>query len=239
MSVLTLVRHGQASFFADDYDRLSAVGEQQSRLLGRFWGGRSVVFDEVYTGPRLRQQKSAELTGDAYRAAGLNWPEPVVLEDLDEYDLHGLLHRLAPQLARRDSEFAQLVETYRENASEAERFRNFQRMFESLVRHWQQTDSTDAGVESWPDFHRRVERVIRHLQTGPGRGRRIAVFTSGGFIGGAVQQALAISDESALQLNWRLRNSSLTEFVFTAQRFTLDSFNGVPHLNVPELWTYR
>jgi broad specificity phosphatase PhoE len=239
MSVLTLVRHGQASFFANEYDRLSAVGEQQSRLLGRFWGGRSVVFDEVYTGPRLRQQKSAELTGDAYRAAGLNWPEPVVLEDLDEYDLHGLLHRLAPQFAQRDAGFAQLVETLHETAGETDRFKKFQRMFESLVRHWQQTDSTDAGVESWPDFHRRVERVIRGLQKSPGRGRRIAVFTSGGFIGGVVQRALAISDEAALQLNWRLRNSSLTEFVFTVERFTLDSFNGVPHLDDPGLWTYR
>ena len=43
MSVLTLVRHGQASFFADDYDRLSAAGEQQSRLLGQFWLEREIV----------------------------------------------------------------------------------------------------------------------------------------------------------------------------------------------------
>jgi broad specificity phosphatase PhoE len=239
MSVLTLVRHGQASFFAEDYDRLSAVGERQSRLLGQFWAGRGVVFDEVYTGPRLRQRHSAELTGEAYRAAGFPWPEPVVLEDLDEYDLHGLLHRLAPRLAREDAAFAQLVEGFRETTGEADRFKGFQRMFESLVRYWQQTDSTEAGVENWPDFHRRVERVIRGLQKSPERGRRIAVFTSGGFIGGVVQRALAISDEAALQLNWRLRNSSLTEFVFTAERFTLDSFNGVPHLNDPDLWTYR
>jgi broad specificity phosphatase PhoE len=238
MSVVTLVRHGQASFFADDYDRLSAVGEQQSRHLGQYWAARRVVFDEVYTGPRRRQRQSAELTGAAYRAAGLDWPGPVVLEDLDEYDLHGLLHRLAPQYAQQDHAFSQLVKTYR-SAGEADRFKDFQRMFDLLVRYWQQTDSTDAGVESWPAFHRRVERVIRSLQEAPGRGRRIAVFTSGGFIGGVVQRALAISDEAALQLNWRLRNSSLTEFVFTAERFTLDSFNGVPHLNDPELWTYR
>jgi hypothetical protein len=40
-------------------------------------------------------------------------------------------------------------------------------------------------------------------------------------------------------LNWRIRNCSITEFVFTADRFTLDSFNSIPHLAEPELWTHR
>ena len=96
MSVLTLVRHGQASFFADDYDRLSEVGEQQARLLGEYWARQQIRFDEVYTGPRQRQQRTAELTGAAYRQAGLPWPEPVVLADLDEYDLAGIAQQLAP-----------------------------------------------------------------------------------------------------------------------------------------------
>ena len=35
MSAIHLVRHGQASFGADDYDLLSALGERQSRVLGQ------------------------------------------------------------------------------------------------------------------------------------------------------------------------------------------------------------
>jgi len=42
-----------------------------------------------------------------------------------------------------------------------------------------------------------------------------------------------------LELHWRLRNGSLTEFAFTRDRFTLDSFNTVPHLDDPALWSYR
>jgi hypothetical protein len=42
----------------------------------------------------------------------------------------------------------------------------------------------------------------------------------------------------ALEVNWRVRNCSLTEFVFTKDRFTLDSFNALPHLENPALWTY-
>ncbi len=42
-----------------------------------------------------------------------------------------------------------------------------------------------------------------------------------------------------MELNWRIRNCSLTEIVFTRDRVTLDSFNGIPHLDDPALWTYR
>jgi broad specificity phosphatase PhoE len=67
----------------------------------------------------------------------------------------------------------------------------------------------------------------------------VVVFTSGGFIGGATQQALKVSDSTALELNWRIRNCSLTEFVYTRDRFSLDSFNTIPHLSDAALWTYR
>src|SRR5262249_45149663 len=102
MSDLVLVRHAQASFLADDYDRLSPLGESQAEPLGAEWARRSVRFDEVYTGPRRRQQQTAERVGAAYRASGLGWPEPVVVDELDEYDLTGLLERLAPALCRSD-----------------------------------------------------------------------------------------------------------------------------------------
>ena len=58
MSTLTLVRHAQASLFADDYDQLSDVGRQQARLLGEFWACRGTDFDEVYCGPRARQRQT-------------------------------------------------------------------------------------------------------------------------------------------------------------------------------------
>lgn len=239
MSVLTLVRHGQASFFSDDYDKLSEVGQTQARLLGKYWAERKTVATEVYTGPRSRQKQSAELAGAECLAAGHDWPAPVMLEDLDEYDLKGLVGRLAPRLFQQNEDFAALVKAYQGSADERDNFRHFQRMFESLVRHWQTLESTDDGIESWSHFHQRVARVIQRIQEQPGRGRRVVMFTSGGFIGAAIQQALGLTNEKSLEMNWRIRNGSLTEFVFTRDRFTLDGFNGVPHLDDSTLWTYR
>jgi broad specificity phosphatase PhoE len=197
------------------------------------------VIDEVFAGQRIRQRRSAEVVGIEYQQSGLDWPEPILLDDLDEYDLDGLVNRLAPRLAQRNSDFAQLVENHRSAAGEQNRLRSFQRMFESLLRHWQTADSVAVDVESWRAFQCRIERVIRRIQDHSQRGRRAVLFTSGGFIGGATQRALQVSDEKALELNWRIRNSSVTEFVFTRERFSLDSFNMLPHLSDPALWTFR
>jgi len=239
MSIMTLIRHGQASFFASDYDQLSTLGEEQSRLLGRYWGSHGYRFDEVFTGPRLRQQKTAELIGESFRQAGGEWPSPVVLAGLDEYDLKGFMQHRAPALATRDSHFASLVEAYQHSTPQQDRLRSFQSMFEQLLLDWQSETRPMANVESWIEFRQRVERSIRQIQKAAPQSSRIAVVTSGGFIGTAVQSILASPDRSALELNWRVRNSALTEFVFTRDRLTLDSFNAVPHLPAPALWTFR
>ena len=237
MSVLTLVRHGQASFLAENYDQLSELGERQSRALGEYWARRGLQFDEVYSGPRERQRHSAELTVEAARKAGVKCPEPGILDELDEYDLKGLLRVLAPELCRRDTEFARAVEQHLRSDGSA-RLRDFQGMFEPLLIYWQ-SGACEKDMESWQAFRGRVQRAIRRLQENGGNGRRVVFFTSGGFIGSAVQIALAAPDRAALELHWRLRNGSLTEFAYTRERFSLDTFNAVPHLDDPALWSYR
>ena len=238
MSVLTLIRHGQASFFAADYDQLSALGEQQSRALGEYWARRGLQFNVVYTGPRVRQRRSAEEAVAACRRNGVACPDPVLLPALDEYDLKGLLHILAPELARQNADFEGLAKSHLRSEGE-ERARTFQPMLEMLLVHWQSDKAACDGVERWPAFRSRVHRAIRQLQEQTGHGERVALFTSGGFVGSAAQLALAAPDRTALELMWRLRNGSTTEFAFTRDRFTLDNFNSVPHLEDPALWSYR
>jgi broad specificity phosphatase PhoE len=238
MSVLTLVRHAQASFHSSNYDELSPLGQTQARLLGEFLVRRQIDFDEVYCGPRVRQRHTAEIVGSTYTQAGRTWPEPIVLPELDEYDLGNILHKLAPELSRQDAAFAELLACYRRDENGPDRVRSFWKMFEALTMHWATTPSSVAGVEGFPAFRDRVAGGLRHVMEGQGSGRRVAVFTSGGVIGTSVRLALDAPDRMALEINWRVRNCSLTEFVFTNDRFTLDSFNAIPHLEDPALWTY-
>jgi hypothetical protein len=67
----------------------------------------------------------------------------------------------------------------------------------------------------------------------------VAAFTSGGFIGVSVQLALSAPDRSGLEVNWRVRNCSLTGFLFSGGRLSLDTFNAIPHLDDPALRTFR
>ena len=239
MSSLALVRHAQASCHADHYDQLSPLGERQACGLGEAWVRQRRVIDEVFVGPRARQRHTAELVATCYQRAGLPFPEPLVLPELDEYDLGGILHRLAPALAEQDVEFAALHARQRQGVTSRERERSFQLMFERLLRHWQSADALAEALESWREFSERVARGLKHIVNRPGTGRRVVAFTSGGFIGTAVQHTLAAPPHAALEINWRIRNGAVTEFVFTRDRITVDSFNSVAHFDDPELITFR
>jgi broad specificity phosphatase PhoE len=92
---------------------------------------------------------------------------------------------------------------------------------------------------SWQGFKAGVLRVLGRVMDRNARGRRVAVFTSGGPISVTVQLALGLCDEKALEINWALRNGSLTEFLFKSDRFTLDAFNSLPHIPDKTLWSYR
>ena len=239
MSHLILVRNAQAAFLSDDYDRLSPIGEIQARRLGDFWRTRGISFDRIFTGPRVRQINTAKYVGESYAEAGLAWPEPVAIEELDEYDGDGILREILPTLTSRDESFKALLENFEQASEPTDRYKHFQKMFEAVVMLWVRGAAASPGVEPWQEFHQRVQRAMKCMIDGVAGGKRIAVFTSGGPISVMAQLAMKAPEEMAMELNWRIRNCSLTEIVFTQERLTLDSFNGIPHLHDPTLWTYR
>jgi broad specificity phosphatase PhoE len=237
MSVLTLVRHGQAAAFEKDSDRLTSTGELQARKLAEFWLGRRVQFDEVFTGTLARQVQTERIIAGCYAAADSKWPAPVSVAGFNEYDATGVLHHLVPALAKQDTRFADLVRTFEEATQGAGRARAFQRMFEPAMQAWLDGYAA-AGVEPWDEFRDRVREALQNVMNGPGT-RRVAVFTSGGPIGLAVQTALSAPERLFLELNWRVRNTSVTDFVFSGVRLTLDCFNCPAHLEDASMWTYR
>ena len=66
MGKLTIVRHGQAAFMTEDYDRLSPLGEEQSLALGRYWARHGVKFTHAFTGPRKRHREIIALLEDRH-----------------------------------------------------------------------------------------------------------------------------------------------------------------------------
>lgn len=239
MSQLILIRHGQAAAFTPDSDRLTDLGRRQAVKLGEYLAARKTRVDEVYTGTLQRQIETERIAGDAFRAAGLPWPEAKRLVGWNEYDAGAIMSRLAPLLADRDAAFGKLVQDFESNRAARDRNRYFQRMFEALMEQWVSGDLVHDLVEPFKAFHERVQQVRGEI-LGREQSRSVLVFTSGGPIGACVQLAMQAPPSVAVQLNWRVKNGSITEFVFSAGgRLSLDCFNAVPHLDDPELVSFR
>lgn len=239
MSQLFLVRHGQASFLEKNYDQLSIKGEEQSRMLGTYWASHRLAFDEIYSGPRIRQQETARIAGQSYERAGLPWPRIQVIRDFDEFSAEAVIEQTLPLLIETDPHVRDLYRNFEQAEGQAARFKTFQRVFEVVVGRWACGELPCPGIEPWTEFCSRVQRGLAALAGNGPRGRRIAVFTSGGPTGVAMQRALGLSTETTLRTAWMVANSAYSEFVFSDRRFTLSSYNSYPHITDRDFLTYR
>jgi len=114
MGTLYLVRHGQASFGADDYDQLSELGERQSVRLGEYFAERAIHFDGLIAGTLRRHKQTLDgiLRGTNRAGEHLAW------EGLNEYDSEAVIatvhpHKLerptSPEMVRPISEHKTMV----------------------------------------------------------------------------------------------------------------------------------
>ena len=239
MALLTLVRHGQASFLSSNYDRLSGLGERQSRILGEHWLEAGAVFDQVYYGPACRHLRTGEIVAEIYRRAGADWPQPVTLPELDEYPGIEVMRTFLPGLMEKHEDIRALETEFRQTGDQSAAFRVYDRLFQRITRMWVDQELDSPEVESWKDFCERVDRAIAAIRASAHKNGRVAVFTSGGVIAATVRTALDLAPQRTLELSWTSRNASYTEFLFSRERFSLSSFNNHPHLEDEELLTYR
>jgi broad specificity phosphatase PhoE len=215
MGTLYLVRHGQASFGAEDYDQLSPLGEQQSLRLGQYWRERGVRFDAVLSGTLRRhaQTWAGIAEGAGYANDVLPW------QGLNEYDSAAVIAAIHPHpLQKPDT---------------PELYRHHFRLLRDGLRQWMNGVVSPRGMPSYTDFLAGVTGALDHVrQNCEGH---VLLVSSGGPIATAVGHVLGTTPETSIELNMRIRNSAVTEFTFTPKRHTLLSYNTLPHLDRPEL----
>jgi broad specificity phosphatase PhoE len=239
VSYICLVRHAQASFLDEDYDKLSPTGEVQARKLGEYWATRNVAFDRVYSGPLVRQIDTAKIVAGIYRRLGLAFPEVAVRQEFDEYHGEDVLRKSLPELLKTDAGLRGLQDAFQTANTSDEKRKTFQRLFEAVIGRWVDGELSLRDVEPWPDFCSRVDRGLSNCTSPAVSGERVAIFSSGGPIGAAMRRALNLSPPDTLRVAWMSRNCSYSEFLCSGERFTLSAFNAFPHLDEPGLLTYR
>lgn len=219
---LYLVRHGQASFGAADYDKLSTLGEEQSRLLGRWLKRCGIVPDAVASGTMKRQLGTAVLAlAESGGPARGDW---LSLDGLGEYDHETVVARFRPDYADKAVMKADL-------ARSPDPRRTFHAMYVQAVARWTGGAHDADYPEPWSAFRQRVLGGLRRLAAL--EARSVWAFTSGGPITAICQHLLGLPDETAFALNWPLVNAGVTRLRFSRAEgaVTLATFNGHPHLD--------
>jgi broad specificity phosphatase PhoE len=246
MGTLYLVRHGQASFGADDYDVLSAMGHQQSVRLGEYFQQRGVTFDAALTGTLNRQiqtfagicqgmgvefvapdraergegpprASSAAPEGSAVREA-TSVGAHLLWPGLNEYDSHAVIETIHPHKL--------------EKPTSPEMYRSHFRLLRDGLAQWMAGVVSPRGMPSYNDFVAGVTSALDHVRKNCDG--NVLLVSSGGPIATAVGHVLGTSPETTIELNLRIRNCSVTEFAFTPKRHMLVTYNTLPHLDGPE-----
>ena len=214
MGTLYLVRHGQASFGAADYDQLSDLGQRQCHALGQWFSQRGVQFEAVLRGTLRRHVQSLDALAAGHGAlpAASAWP------DLNEYDSDAVIHAIHPEpLAAPDS-----PEVYRAHF----------RLLRQGLQAWMDGRTAPTGMPHYSDFVAGINAALDHVRST--HDGNVLIVSSGGPIATAVGQVLGTSAATTIELNLRIRNSAVTEFAFTPKRHMLQSFNHLPHLDAVE-----
>ena len=223
MAEIFLVRHGQASFGAENYDKLSDLGFKQAVLLGEYWKQRSVEFDGIFMGDMVRHRETAEGI-----LQGLNVTQNITIHSgLNEFD------------------FANVAEVFLQQnpdcmVPEGAPRSAFYRLLKQAMTAWSQDALPEAELaELWHSFQTRVLDALAAMRaTG---GKRILVVSSGGAIASLVGHVMQTGPSGVINLNLQTRNASVSQILVGSQSSSLSAFNLVPHLDVPgqpELITY-
>lgn len=214
MGAIALIRHGQASFGAADYDKLSPTGEQQALVLGRALRPRLRGVDRVQTGGMRRHKQTAAgvlegLALDRPCEQNLGW---------NEYDHEEVIHRYNPAYKSRTRMMADM-------ARHKNPRRAFQEMFAQAIERWMDGAHDADYAESWPVFRQRCLQALHDLRESLGRGETALVFTSGGPITAIIQELMGIPAANIFRINWTLANCGITKVIYSERGLFLSSIN--------------
>ena len=206
MANVVLVRHGQASFGADDYDKLSPLGHQQAAWLGEYFLSHDMRFDRVVRGGLRRHRETANgICG----AMGIHQIDEDTRFDEFHYD-------------------PLQTEYIRATGVDAPTSRDaFLEIFPDIFTRWELGQLKGSG-ETYAAFRARVDAA---LDAALSEGTPTLIVTSGGVIGAVMRRVLDLSARKAADLTLNIHNASVHSLNVENGALRLSVFNASPHLD--------
>ena len=220
MAEIILLRHGQASLGAENYDQLSPVGYQQAELLGRQWAALAQGADALVLGSMARHEQTATafLKG---LSTNTMVQQPNVSADagLNEYDFQNLL----------DSLKAHYPDNWHQTGNGP---RDYYHNIKAALLHWAAGDIQSDGHCSWEGFKLRILGALEKAMATPFK--RLVLVTSGGPTSIILGHFLGLNAERTINLSLRIKNTSTSTIITNRTDFTVESVNDVSHLMTAE-----
>jgi broad specificity phosphatase PhoE len=206
---ILLIRHGQASYGTDDYDRLSEVGHAQATAVAAELRRRGSTIERIVHGSLARQRETAAPTIEALSLSAVVDPR------LDEYDMDEIVSRHTDSAVR----------TSNGTGGEPVSSRDFQRILEQGMNAWIDAGDGDGSAETWPAFATRCRAGLSAAATGLTSGSTAVVFTSAGVIAALCCSLLELTPKTLIALNRVAVNGGLTKVASGRSGLSLVSFN--------------
>jgi broad specificity phosphatase PhoE len=144
--------------------------------------------------------------------------DPLVWPGLNEYDSEAVIQAIHPQpLQKPDT---------------PEVYRHHFRLLRDGLRQWMNGVVSPKGMPTYTEFVHGVSSALDHVRQNCSG--NVLMVSSGGPISTAVGHLLGTTPETTIELNLRIRNSSVTEFDFNPKRHALVTYNTLPHLDDPQ-----
>lgn len=227
MALIYLVRHGQASFFNSNYDKLTDLGILQSKLVGRTLSDRLFSPKIITSGSLYRHQETAKY---CLKEINLNI-EPTISTNWNEYNHTELISKFNPEYA----DFGKLNNDIR---SHPVPLKKLQDILNQSIIDWMENKHNYSV--SWQDFKENAWGELENLASKLSSRENALVFTSGGPISAIVMKALKLNDRQFIDLQNRVINTSITKILIGKSGLSVSTYNDYSHLeNDFNLVTYR
>ncbi|MDG2412897.1 MAG: histidine phosphatase family protein [Halioglobus sp.] len=235
MATIYLVRHGQASFGAENYDKLSDLGCRQAQVTGAYFRDTGVVFDAVYSGDLSRQRETARLAIASQPAEIKHHIDP----RFNEIENDEQVKYLVPEVVKTNPEIQALVDRGLSSG------KDYQKVIEAVFNYWVSPACTDTRLASWADYSLGVREALADVIREQGAGKTVGIFASGGTLATIVADVLGLGGDETYQFYEPVFNCSVTQLFYNRSKVSLSYYNDCSFLRVlgaqqdENLVTYR
>ena len=229
MSTIHIIRHGQASFGAQDYDQLSPVGYEQAAFLGDHINQLNLDIQDVVIGEMKRHAQTAESSLQKISFAN----PPIIDGRWNEYNHVEILSRYRPEYA--DIEFIKNEIIHLPQPMLA-----FQKIFEASMKRWASGEFDSEYEETWDDLRDRTLLGLNTIKERLEPNKNILVYTSAGAISALLSKLMDLDIKDSFKMQWKIANCSISSIKIEDNNIVVKGVNDYNYFNSqPHLLTYR